>query len=107
MIGILFGDGEEKRLADKERRKEIELQLREEQKRIETALKPCVENSNSAALRMASRIFGLRDMGLRSVLCFCTVVQIIRSSQQIYGLIAKTGPAAKWEPVKEANIKVQ
>src|SRR6266849_7449176 len=35
--------------------------------RIETALKPLVENSTSAALRMASRIFEFRVIGFDSV----------------------------------------
>src|SRR4051794_10952057 len=35
--------------------------------RIETALKPCVENSSSAALRMASRILGFRVIAFASL----------------------------------------
>src|SRR3984893_13290398 len=38
--------------------------------RIETALKPLVENSTSAALRMASRIFEFRVIGFDSVFSF-------------------------------------
>src|SRR5439155_17941814 len=53
--------------------------------RTDTALKPLVENSSSAAHRIASRMFGLREPA--SVLVdllamICTSVQKIRSSQQ-------------------------
>src|SRR6266480_715101 len=53
--------------------------------RIETALKPWVENNSSAALRMASRMFGFRVIRFtfRSFApSLCTAVQNIGSSQQ-------------------------
>src|SRR4051794_1662543 len=53
--------------------------------RIDTALKPRVENKSSAALRMASRMFGFLVTRLLSALDFCTFVQSIKSSQQISG----------------------
>src|SRR5450631_2293714 len=49
--------------------------------RIETALKPLVENSTSAALRMASRILEFRVIGFDSVF-ICTNVQKNWSCQQ-------------------------
>src|SRR4051812_18901622 len=57
--------------------------------RIETALKPLVENSSSAAARIASRRFGLRaaavlptDLMAGVRIIICTIVQKIRSGQQ-------------------------
>src|SRR6185312_8698823 len=58
--------------------------------RIETALKPRVENSNSAALRIASRILGFRVIGFAFCSAgLCTFVQITGVSQQIIRLQKK------------------
>ena len=52
--------------------------------RIETALKPLVENSTSAALRIASRIFEFRVIGFDSVfhLYECTKELILSTKKR-------------------------
>src|ERR1700738_1073904 len=52
--------------------------------RIETALKPLVENSTSAALRMASRIFEFRVIGFDSVfhLYECTKKMVLSTKKR-------------------------
>src|SRR4029453_14022167 len=47
--------------------------------RIDTALKPLVENSNSAALRIASRMLGFRVIGF----AFCFVVLYVCTKYQV------------------------
>src|SRR5581483_12131129 len=56
--------------------------------RTETASNPLVENSSSAAHRIASRMFGLRgavsSLSRGRIISACTDVQITRSRQQIF-----------------------
>src|SRR4029079_3705195 len=47
--------------------------------RIETALKPRVENNNSAALRIASRILGFRVIGF----AFCSPVLYVCTNYKV------------------------
>src|SRR5882724_4911043 len=47
--------------------------------RIDTALKPWVENNSSAALRMASRILGFRVIGF----AFCSLVLYVCTNYKV------------------------
>src|SRR5215510_7870753 len=76
--------------------------------RIDTALKPRVENNSSAALRMASRMLGFRVMGFafRSRLLYvCTKYQV--QSTNIWGRTAlATGRNDKGESRRMRRIIV-
>src|ERR1700686_5148372 len=79
--------------------------------RTDTALKPFVENSSSAAHRIASRKLGLRaaDSSLADgQTMICTNVQIIRSSQQTCCTqfkCAKARSALTWHSPAHGRVK--
>src|SRR6266567_3908214 len=69
--------------------------------RIDTALKPFVENNSSAALRMASRMLGFRVMvfAFRSRLLYvCTKYQVQSTNIWVASRRLPTGRDDKGEP---------
>src|SRR2546429_5017672 len=70
--------------------------------RIETALKPFVENNNSAALRIASRILGFRVIGFAfcsPLLYVCTKYQVQSTNIGVGGRKRRNGNRSSKRPI--------